>query len=389
MKHYPRAKNDAREMDIVMPDVLKRGLLGASLLTIVAGFLTAQTSPGPASLTRSPGQQQLPDGAGKDTVQRLCGSCHSSNIVLGRGMTREEWSEVVASMISRGAKGSTGEFGQVIDYLTATFPPKAAPGASPASPRRGGGGGFAMGPDDKQIVDASAADRGKTIYVAQCVTCHGPAARGNENGPDLVRSVTVLHDRYGDTIGAFLRKGHTMQSGTASADLTEAQIKDLSHFLHQQVNDTLRSGPYSKVLNVLTGDPKQGEAYFNGVGGCSGCHSPTGNLAGIAAKYDAPTLQQRFLFPRAIGFGRRGLAAPKPMMVSVTAAGQPAVSGTLEKIDDFDIALRDDSGEYHSWKRTSDLKIEKHDPYAAHNELLEKYTDKDIHDVVAYLETLR
>ncbi len=304
-------------------------------------------------------------------------------------MTREEWSEVVGGMISRGAKGTADEFAQIVDYLAHNFPPKTAPGASPASPRRGGGGGFSMGPDDKQIVDPAAADRGKVVYEAQCAACHGPNARGNDNGPDLVRSLTVLHDRYGSTIGPFLQAGHKMQSGTSSATLTASQIKDLSHFLHQQVDDTLRSGPYSKVLNVLTGDPKAGQAYFNGAGGCSGCHSPTGDLAGIASKYDPPTLQQRFLFPRTIGFGRNGLTPPKPTMVTVTPPNGQPVSGTLDRIDDFTVALWDSSGEYHSWTRTPDLRVEKKDPYEAHYQLLDKYTDKDIHDVVAYLETLR
>jgi hypothetical protein len=200
--------------------------------------------------------------------------------------------------------------------------------------------------------------------------------------------LTVLHDRYGNTIGPFLRKGHTTQSGAGTASFTAAQVTDLSNFLHQQVNDTLRSGPFSKVLNVLTGDPKAGQAYFNGTGRCNTCHSPTGDLAGIASKYDPPTLQQRFLFPRTTGFSRGQISTSKPVSVTVTDANG-SVSGTLEKIDDFNISLRDSSGEFRSFKRTPDLKIEKQDPYAAHIELLDVYTDKDIHDIVAYLETLK
>jgi cytochrome c oxidase cbb3-type subunit 3 len=165
----------------------------------------------------------------------------------------------------------------------------------------------------------------------------------------------------------------------------------LSHFLHDKVNDTLRSGPYSRVQNVLTGNVADGKAYFNGAGRCSTCHSPTGDLAGVGTKYDPPTLQQRFLFPRTIGFGRRGGAGPaaKPVTVTVTPASGPAVSGVLDHLDDFTVSLRDASGEYHSWKRTAELKVEKHDPYAMHNELLDQYTDKNMHDLVAYLETLK
>src|SRR5579885_1905908 len=355
---------------------------------LLAAFFAALSLTANAQTARnSAGSPQLPNAPGKETVQKVCGNCHSANLVLGRGMTREEWSEVVASMISRGAKATQDEFAQVIDYLAKNFPPKSAPGASPASPRRGGGGGFTVGPNDKQIVDAASADRGKAIYSAGCESCHGDKARGTEKGPDLVRSVLVLHDRYGSTLKPFLAKGHPLQNG-ASASLNDQQIKDLSNFLHQQVNDTLRSGPYSKVLNVLTGDPKAGAAYFNSAG-CNQCHSPTGDLAGIASKYDPPKLQQRFLFPRTIGFGRRGLAPTKPVTATVTSPDGTTVSGALDKIDDFNVSLRDASGEYHAWKRTPDLKVQINDPYSAHIELLDRYTDRDIHNVVAYLETLK
>jgi cytochrome c oxidase cbb3-type subunit III len=373
--------------DCVTRKTLRIGMTNAKRVRLLGAVLATAASLG-AQTQSKPAQQELPNAPGKQTVQKVCGSCHSASIVLGRGMTHEEWSEVVAGMISRGAKGTQNEFSQVVDYLASNLPPKKA-AAGAAAPRRKGGGGFTVGPDDKQIVDVEAADRGRKTYNARCVACHGPKARGTGEGSDLVRSLTILHDRYGNEIGPFLRKGHPKQSSTTSASLTKTQIADLSHFLHQQLNDTLRSGPYSKVLNVLTGDPKAGAAYFNGAGTCSTCHSPTGDLAGIASKYDPPTLQQRFLFPRMIGFGRRSIAVSKPVTVTVTPAGEPAVSGVLDKIDDFSVSLRDASGEYHSWKRTPDLKVEKNDPYAAHIELLDKYTDKDIHDVVAYLETMK
>lgn len=358
----------------------------AFLLAISAAQLSAQRRAAPAS-------DALPDGLQKATVLKLCGTCHSPGIVAGRGLTREQWSEVIASMVSRGAKGTDAEFAQVTDYLVKNFPPK--PNGAGAPARRGGG--FSMGADNKQIVDPAAAARGKTIYITECVTCHGPLARGpsgplpgNQKGADLVRSIVVLHDRYGSTLGPFLKKGHPMQSGAESSSLTGAQVADLSHYLHQRVNDTLRGGAYSKVLNVLTGDPKAGEAYFNGAGKCDTCHSPAGDLAGIAKKYDPPTLQQKFVFPETSAFGpRRGGAASKPVIATVTPPGGPPVTGTLERIDDFNVSVRDSAGDYHSWKRTPDLTVEKKDPYAAHEALLDQYTDKDMHDVVAYLETLK
>ena len=77
------------------------------------------------------------------------------------------------------------------------------------------------------------------------------------------------------------------------------------------------------------------------------------------------------------------------MTVTVTPASGPAMTGELLHLDDFNVALRDASGEYHSFKRTPSLKVVKNDPAAAHHELLDQYTDKNIHDLVAYLETLK
>ena len=303
-------------------------------------------------------------------------------------MTREAWGEVVSSMIGRGAKGTPAEFAQIVDYLATNLPPE-QPVGNATPPRGGGRGGSSTPANNRQVVDPAAAGRGKVLYLKECATCHGPLARGGEAGPDLVRSVTLLHDRYGNTLGPFLREKHEVSGGQPFSGLSEAQITDLSHFLHQQVNNTLRSGPYTKVLNVLTGDPQAGAAYFNTSGKCVQCHSSTGDLAGIASRYDPPTLQQRFLFPRALGFGRSGITPVKPITVTVTTPDGHSVSGTLVHLDDFTVSLRDAAGDYHSWKRTGQLRVEKHDPYAAHDGLLEHYTDRDIHNVVAYLETLK
>ena len=247
-------------------------------------------------------------------------------------------------------------------------------------------------------MDLSGAERGKSVYIAECITCHGNKARGgspplppNQQGADLIRSTVVLHDRYGDEIGPFLTKGHPLQSGKPGSSLTTQQIGDLAHFLHQKVYYTLRGGPDLQIQNVLTGDPKAGASYFNGAGKCSSCHSPKGDLAGIGKKYDPPTLQTKFLFPRTVAFGRSGAGAAKskPVTVTVTQPSGEVVEGVLDKLDDFNVSLRDAQGDYRSFRITPSVKVVKHDPYAAHVELLDQYTDKNMHDIVAYLETLK
>src|SRR3954466_10317546 len=147
----------------------------------------------------------------------------------------------------------------------------------PPPSRGGGGGGGAAGPADKPLVDFALADKGKDLWIAECVTCHGAQARGTDTGPNLMRSLVFLRDRYGSEIGPFLKRGHPMQSGKPSASLTDPQIADISHFLRKQLNDSLRGSASFTVQNVLTGDAKAGVEYFNGAGKCSTCHSATGD----------------------------------------------------------------------------------------------------------------
>ena len=239
------------------------------------------------------------------------------------------------------------------------------------------GPSVAQGPAERQAIDPAAADRGRKIYAEYCINCHGARAKGTENGPDLIRSVTVLRDRTGTEIGPALKK-----LPNHKADLPASQIADLSHFLKQYIEQTVRNRNTTRPPNVLTGNANAGREYFNGAGKCSMCHSATGDLAGIGRRYDPITLQQRTLFPR-------GVTGGKPTEVTVTPAGGRPVAGTLERIDDFNVSLRDAAGEFHAWRRTPQLKVELRDPYAAHIELLDRYTDADIHNIVAYLETLK
>ena len=266
------------------------------------------------------------------------------------------------------------------------------PAAGGRGGRGGGGGGMLAqaGSSDKQVVDEAAAQRGQTIYAAECITCHGASARGAQNGPDLVRSVTVLHDRYGDQIGALLKKGHPTQT-RKTASFSVAEITDLSHFIHLKVNDTMRTSPLFHAQNVLTGDAKAGEAYFNGDGKCNQCHSATGNLKGIGAKYEPIALQDKFISPR-IGGGGRGRGAPNATTrtVKVTPPSGPAVSGTLLAVSDFAVTLREADGSRRTFTREGDTpKVEIMDPLQAHLDLLRRITDRDIHNLTAYMVSLK
>lgn len=334
---------------------------------------------------------QLPDGPNRDTAQRICSGCHSVQMFAGRGMTREQWGGVVSNMIGRGAKISDQEYDQIVNYLATALPPgkQNSPGTVAAKAPLAHESSLIdeAGANDKQVVDEAAAARGKTVYIAQCITCHGTHARGGERGADLVRSLVVLHDRYGSSLGPFLVQGHPTQKQVA---LSQDQIVDLSHFLQQQVGDTLRTGPYNSPLNILVGDAKRGEAYFHRAGKCIQCHSPSGDLAHVASRYDPPGLQLKVVFPQNRVVPRSGPIRPRlPITVTVKTASGESFTGVPTELDDFNVALRDASGQYHSFQRGPGITVEKHDPYAAHVLLLDQYTDEEIHDVVAYLETFK
>lgn len=247
-----------------------------------------------------------------------------------------------------------------------------------------------MGPSDRPRVDAAAADRGRTVWAADCIQCHGTQARGTDQGPNLVRSVLVLHDRVGSDLGPFLKKGHPTMSGRPSASLTEAQVADLAHFLRQRINDTLRGSPIFREGDVVTGDAKAGETFFNGPGACATCHTASSrSLRGIATRIPSPIdLQQRWLFP-GTARGRGAGPAPDPVTVTVTPASGPAITGAMVQIDDFYVTLRDSANAIRVIKRAPGMKVVKNDPLRAHHELLDRLTDKNLHDVTAYLVTLK
>jgi mono/diheme cytochrome c family protein len=243
--------------------------------------------------------------------------------------------------------------------------------------------------------DPAAFERGAKLFTANCGGCHGNTGRGGPGAPDLIRSVLVLDDEKGILIAPVLRDGRP-DVGMPKTGLSEGQIADVVAWLHVQTYAAGHRSTYA-FLDVLTGDAKKGEAYFQGAGKCGTCHSPGGDLKGIGSRYDGFALQSRWLQPRGGrgGGGGRGGRGGAPssrstITVTVTPADGKAITGTLDRIDDFNVALRDSDGVYHSFNRDgANPKVEIRDPLKAHTDMLAKYTDADIHNVTAYLVTLK
>jgi len=236
--------------------------------------------------------------------------------------------------------------------------------------------------------DAAAYERGAKAYTQYCAGCHGATGRGSVGAPDLIRSILVLDDEKGILIAPVLKNGRP-DEGMPKLGLTDQQVADLVAWLHVQTYMAGHRTTYA-FQDVLTGDPKKGEAYFNAT--CKGCHSSTGDLKGIGSRYDAFSLQAKWLQPRG-GRGGRGGGAPSDkseIMVTVTPKDGRPVQGVLDRIDDFSVSLHDSRGEYHSFTRDGNVpEVDVRDPLKPHLDLLGKLTDPDIHNVTAYLVTLK
>jgi mono/diheme cytochrome c family protein len=242
--------------------------------------------------------------------------------------------------------------------------PPAAPPARPApAAGRGNGGRFKNYPAD-------AVTRGLTAYNTTCGYCHGERGKGGKAGPDLIASLVTLHDEDGVGI--------------------KARLNSPEHLKSRIVFASGRGNVH--VSEVLVGDPKAGQAYFNGAGGCNKCHSATGDLKGVGAKYDAPTLQERIVLPRTGrgGFGRGSAPNPTAPTAVVTLASGQSFKGSPVRVTDFDVTLRLADGSTRTWAREHGVpKVDVTDPLQAHIDIMRKLSDPDMHNLTAYLATLK
>lgn len=233
-----------------------------------------------------------------------------------------------------------------------------------------------------------AVERGRKQFAGSCGFCHGADATG-ARGPDLVRSPLVAHDVKGDQIGEVIRRGRPDKGMPPLADITDEQVADIAAFLHERAKEGLESAGIPSaypVEKLLTGSADAGKAFFNGAGGCKNCHSPTGDLAGIAGKYSSIELEARMLYP---GHRRRGTGGAEVQTTAVvTLPSGEQIKGVLVHADDFVVGLRDASGWYRSFSRDR-VKVEIQDPLAAHRDLLPKLTQAEVHNLFAYLASLK
>jgi mono/diheme cytochrome c family protein len=237
------------------------------------------------------------------------------------------------------------------------------------------------GPGDKggpQLAGDAAA--GQILFQQNCAFCHGRDAMGGETGPDLTQSKIVLGDKDGSSISAVVHEGRSDPKKMPAFTFSNQETMTLVAFIRARVAAAASMKGNRRgvdVSDLQTGNAEAGKKYFNGAGGCSKCHAPSGDLAGIARKFEGLRLEEQMLYPR----------NAKSTVVVTLPSGQE-ISGTLAYQDEFVIGMRDGESSYHSW-RVDDVKFKINSPVEAHVEQFPKYTDDDIHNLMAYLQTLK
>ncbi len=255
-----------------------------------------------------------------------------------------------------------------------------------------------VGPADRPIVSPAAVERGARVWSAECVTCHGASARGTEQAPES----RALAPRAARSTG---QSGRAVpEDGAPDAERPaerrpdrSAEIGDVIQFLRQRINDTLRGSPLFGPGNIVTGDAAAGAAYFAGEGGCTACHSPAGDLKGLATRYSATrsicSSGCCSRWPRGLlAASGGGAAAPNRTAITVTLtsrAGAP-VSGHPRRARTTSLSptVTPQASSARSGA-TPGLTVVIDDPLRAHREWLDRVSDKNIHDLVAYLVTLK
>jgi cytochrome c oxidase cbb3-type subunit 3 len=227
--------------------------------------------------------------------------------------------------------------------------------------------------------DKAAAALGAPLFQQSCAFCHGPQARGAE-GPNLITSDVVLGDDHGEHLVPFLKKGRPDKGMPSFSSMTDDQLKDIAEFLHLQVEDVANRGTYH-VLNILVGDAARGQTYV--AANCLSCHTAE-TFAHIASKYRTPDqLQRAWIWPTRPADNSLAITA------TVKTADGATISGRVTQVSDFRITLVDHDGQTHVIDREPGVEVVLSDPLAPHQALAMALKNDDMHNVTAYLETLK
>jgi mono/diheme cytochrome c family protein len=328
----------------------------------------------------------------KSSVAPASGAAvYAANCAVCHGKNREGTPPAVPSLIGVRRKLSDERIAGMIRNGKAPMPPFPAMPKNQIDALLSFLGSSAPAPQKSAQLSTMAARKGinlspqaaagEALFQQNCAFCHGRDAMGGESGPDLTRSKLVSSDTDGSKIAQVIREGRTTGDKRMPAfQLSSSEVAALIAYIRARVAIAEASKGSRRgvdVSDLQTGNAELGKQYFNGAGGCAKCHSPTGDLTGIASRYEGLQLEQRMLYPRNV-----------KSTLTVTLPDGKKVSGLLAYRDEFTIALTDSSGTYRSWP-TDSVNFKVDSPVDAHVDLFSRYTDDDIHNLMAYIQTLR
>jgi cytochrome c oxidase cbb3-type subunit III len=272
---------------------------------------------------------------------------------------------------------------------------RGAPQGAGAPPQGGRGRGQATFPAQQRPPgDPEAIKRGNGLYGVYCRACHGSDLRGgDQGGPNLLRSQLVLNDQAGELILPVVQQGRQNPGMPVMPPLPipPDDVKAIAAYIHSVTASARGQGAPPEgppiELNIVVGDAKAGQEYFAKV--CTSCHSAA-DMQGIATRVGEPMALQNYWVGGGRGGSGRGGGAPSVVTATVTDASGQKTEGRLIRLDDFYVVVGLADGTSRSFRRDGDVpKIEVRDPREAHRKLLPTYADKDIHNVTAYLVTLK
>ncbi len=347
--------------------------IAAGTLAIAAAAIAAQFHSTPIQAATHTAIQAAAQDQGAASYAAHCAICHGDqrqgNLPAFPplvGVERRLSAEQIIHTINAGKDRMPGfpdikdpELASLVHFLSTADSPQAGAGSGGQS--------------------SSAIEAGMGLFRQNCAFCHGRDAMGGETGPDLTQSKLVLGDKTGDAIAAVVREGRPAKKMPAFRFSSE-EMAGLVAFIHDRVKIAAEHPGGRRgvdVADLQTGNVEAGRAYFNGPGGCAKCHSPTGDFAGLATRLEGLKLELRMLYPE----GAKST-------VTVTLPSGEKIAGVLAYKDEFNIGLRDANGTYRSWP-TSRVQYTVNSPANAHVEQFPKYTDDDVHNLMAYLQTLK
>jgi len=357
------------------------GCIISCVLAVRAVAVSAASQDAAGAHSVMPAKSPGSDNPGGAVYQKQCAICHGDQRegILPAfppllGIKRQMSDQQIVALLHQG-KGRMPAFPKLVDQDLTTllaYLGTAEVTSAPAMTASGAG-------TQAATPSSGLAEAGGGLFQQNCAFCHGRDAMGGETGPDLTQSKLVLADVNGDKISPVIREGR-IEKKMPAFNFSSQELLSLVAFIHAREAAAVAQKGNRRgvsVADLQTGNVQAGKDYFNGAGTCSTCHSPTGDLAGIASRFQGLQLEERMLYPR-----------DAKSSVTVTLRSGQKITGTLAYLDEFTVGLRTSDGTYRSWSIPT-VKYKVDSPVEAHANLFPKYTDDDIHNLMAYLQTLR